>query len=181
MGCLIYKSSYDPIRDVPKDLWSIPIQDINLNETTLDKYKGNNKAFLFINVACSWGLTSVNYKQLVEIYNNYKDKGLVVLGFPCGQFFNQELKNEEDIKKRVEGKYNVDFPMFSKIKVNGEDSHPIYKYLKFHTKELNKDKGLKNIPWNFTKFLVDADGNVVNYYLPSVKPNEIVKDIEKLL
>jgi glutathione peroxidase len=126
-------------------------------------------------------LTSVNYTQLVEIYNKYKDRGFIVLGFPCGQFFNQELSKEEDIKTRIETKYNVEFPMLSKIKVNGDDTHPIYKYLKYNCKELNSNKGLKNIPWNFAKILVDADGKVVGFYGPNVRPEEIVPDIEKLL
>ncbi len=94
---------------------------------------------------------------------------------------NQELKTEEDIKKKVETDFKVEFPMFSKIKVNGEDAHPIYSYLKKNTPELNTEKGLKNIPWNFAKFLVDYEGNVVGFYTPNVEPKDIIPSIEKLL
>jgi len=94
---------------------------------------------------------------------------------------NQELSTEGEIKDFVTQKFNVDFPMFSKIEVNGDNMHPIYKYLKINTKELVCDKGLKNIPWNFSKFLVDKNGKVVAYYGPKVQPNDIVKEIERLL
>jgi glutathione peroxidase len=118
---------------------------------------------------------------LVDLYSKYHKSGLQILAFPCGQFFNQELKNESDIKKEVAELFGATFPMMSKCKVNGDDAHPVYKYLKYNSKELNTSKGLKNIPWNFTKILVDAKGNVVQVVQPGTKPNEMIKDIEKLL
>lgn len=126
-------------------------------------------------------MTSDHYTQLVDIYNEKKDKGLEVLAFPCGQFMNQELASNEEIEEFVEEKFKVTFPMFEKIEVNGPNTHPIYKYLKFHSKTMNTEKGLKNIPWNFGKFLVDREGKVVAFYTPKEKPNDIIHAIDKLL
>jgi glutathione peroxidase len=126
-------------------------------------------------------LTSDNYTQLVDLYNQYKTKGLQILAFPCGQFFNQELKENADIKDEVVNKFGATFPMFSKITVNGPDTHPVYNYLKYHSAELNTTKGLKNIPWNFTKILVNENGEVVKVVQPGTKPMQMLQDIEKLL
>mmetsp|Transcript_29956 Transcript_29956/g.31110 ORF Transcript_29956/g.31110 Transcript_29956/m.31110 type:complete len:99 (+) Transcript_29956:349-645(+) len=94
---------------------------------------------------------------------------------------NQELATEKDVKSFVSEKFKVEFPMFSKIEVNGENTHPVYKYLKHHSKEMNTEKGLKNIPWNFGKFLVDYDGKVVDFYPPRVKPIELEEEIVRIL
>lgn len=94
---------------------------------------------------------------------------------------NQELSTESEIQDFIEKKFGVDFPVFSKIEVNGQNTHDIYKYLKVNSKVMNTTEGLKNIPWNFAKFLVDYDGKVVGFYEPKIKPNEMVKDIEALL
>ncbi len=126
-------------------------------------------------------MTSDNYTQLVDLYNQYGKQGLQILGFPCGQFMDQELATENDIKNFVTDKFKVDFPMFSKIELNGPNAHPVYLYLKYNTPELKAEQGLKNIPWNFTKFLVDRNGKVVGYYPPKIKPVEMTKDILKLL
>jgi len=93
----------------------------------------------------------------------------------------QELKTNKEIKDYVDKNFKVDFPMSSKIEVNGEETHPIYKYLKYHSKEMKTDKGIKNIPWNFAKFLVDKDGKVMAFFGPKVKPDEILNDIKFLL
>jgi glutathione peroxidase len=103
---------------------------------------------------------------------------LEIFAFPCRQFFSQELLFESEIKKEVTKKFKVAFPLFAKTEVNGENTHPIYKYLRFNS-GLNTEKGIKNIPWNFTKFLVDSNGVVIKYYLPSVRPIEMLKDIEE--
>ncbi len=126
-------------------------------------------------------MTSDNYTELVDLYNQYGNQGLQILGFPCGQFMNQELATENDIKDFVTDKFKVEFPMFSKIEVNGPNSHPVYIYLKNNTEDLKSEEGLKNIPWNFAKFLVDRNGKVVGYYSPKVKPVDMTKDILKLL
>jgi glutathione peroxidase len=105
----------------------------------------------------------------------------MILGFPCGQFMNQELATGEEIKEFVSKKFEVEFPMFEKIEVNGQNTHPIYKYLKFNSPQMKTETGLKNIPWNFAKFLVNREGKVVNFYSPKVTPNDMMKDILPLL
>jgi len=115
------------------------------------------------------------------MYNKHKNQGLQIFGFPCGQFMNQEFSRGEDIRKFIDDNYMVSFPMFAKIEVNGQNTHPIYKYLKFNSVQMNTANGLKNIPWNFGKFLVDKNGIVIGFYQPSVSPSEIFKDIQPLL
>ena len=115
------------------------------------------------------------------MYNKHKDEGLQILAFPCGQFMNQELSTGQEIRKFVDDNYGVTFPMFAKIEVNGPNTHPIYKYLKYNSLQMNTTKGLANIPWNFAKFLVDKNGNVIGFFKPDVKPSEMFKDIEPLL
>ncbi len=105
----------------------------------------------------------------------------MVFGFPCGQFMGQELDSEQEIKEFVENKFEVKFPMFSKIEVNGPNTHPIYRYLKANSQEMSDNKGLKNIPWNFGKFVVDSQGKVLNFYKPNITPKEILKVILPLL
>ncbi len=94
---------------------------------------------------------------------------------------DQELSTENEIKDYVSTNFKVEFPMFSKIEVNGENMHPIFRYLKLNCKEMVTDKGVKNIPWNFSKFLVDSKGKVIGFYEPKIKPNDMMKDVEKLL
>jgi glutathione peroxidase len=118
-------------------------------------------------------LTSDHYTGLVELYKKYNSQGLQILAFPSGQFMNQEFSKEEEIKEFVTEKFKVEFPMFSKIEVNGPNMHPIYKYLKSNTPELNTSSGLKNIPWNFGKFVVGIDGKVIDFYQPKIKPQEL--------
>ncbi|EAR82654.2 glutathione peroxidase (macronuclear) [Tetrahymena thermophila SB210] len=149
--------------------------DIDGNECQLSKFKGK-KAYLIVNVASKCGFTSTNYKQLYEIYKNYSDKGLEILAFPSNQFFNQEPFDEPAIKEFVKKEYNVDFPMFKKIYVNGEKRHDLYKYL------ANNTPGFQGyIQWNFAKFLVNAEGKPVQYYEHKQNPVDIVPDILKLL
>lgn len=185
MGGLFYraviKTGVDKVKDVPHELWDISISDIDGKEGKLKDYTKDKKAFLFVNVACKWGLTSDNYLQLVDLYNKYSSQGLQILGFPCGQFMNQELNTNTDVKNFVQEKFKVEFPMMSKIEVNGENMHPIYAYLKNNTSEMKTDKGLKNIPWNFAKFLVNPKGEVVGYFNPKISPSEILTEINKLL
>jgi glutathione peroxidase len=115
------------------------------------------------------------------MYQKYKDSGLQILGFPCGQFMGQELSTDKEIRNFIDKKFNVDFPMFSKIEVNGNNTHPIFKYLKYNSGQMNQAKGLKNIPWNFAKFLVNSQGEVIKFYEPGIKPVEMMKDIQPLL
>nr|WP_319268103.1 glutathione peroxidase [uncultured Draconibacterium sp.] len=143
-------------------------------EVAMDSYKG--KTVLVVNTASKCGLTP-QFEGLEKLYKDYKDKGLVILGFPCNQFANQEPGDEKSIAEGCLLNYGVTFPMFSKIDVNGENAHPIYKYLK---KELGGTLGSK-IKWNFTKFLIDAEGNPVKRFAPTTKPEKLESHIVKLL
>ncbi|MGE4287944.1 MAG: glutathione peroxidase [Salinivirgaceae bacterium] len=143
-------------------------------EIKMETYKG--KVVLVVNTASKCGLTP-QYKGLEELYKKYKDQGLVILGFPCNQFANQEPGSEASIAGGCLIDYGVTFPMFSKINVNGADAHPIYKYLK---KELTGVFG-GAIKWNFTKFLIDRNGKPVTRFSPYTKPADIEKYIVKQL
>jgi glutathione peroxidase len=143
-------------------------------EQQLADYKG--KVVLVVNTASQCGFTP-QYGGLEKLYEEYAGRGLVVLGFPCDQFGHQEPGTEEEIATFCETSFGVTFPMFSKIDVNGKDAHPLYQWLK------NEKKGTLGgaIKWNFTKFLVDPEGNVVKRYGSATKPDDIADDIEALL
>jgi len=143
-------------------------------EISMKQYAG--KVVLVVNTASKCGFTP-QYEGLEKLYSQYKDKGLVILGFPCNQFGNQEPGSAEEIAKFCTLNYSVNFPMFSKIDVNGEKADPLYKYLK---EELPGTLG-NEIKWNFTKFLLDRNGKPVKRYGSVVKPEEIKADILKLL
>jgi len=145
------------------------------SEQSLSEFKG--KVTLIVNVASKCGFTP-QYKGLEAIHKQYKDKGFAVLGFPCDQFGHQEPGNEAEIMQFCSLTYDVSFPMFAKIKVNGDDAHPLYKHLKSEATGLLGTEGIK---WNFTKFLIGKDGQVVKRYGSMDKPEDIAKDIEKLL
>jgi glutathione peroxidase len=149
--------------------------DIQGNEKALADYKG--KVMLIVNTASKCGLTP-QYEGLESLYKEYKDQGLEILGFPCNQFAQQEKGSDSEIAGFCLKNYGVSFPMFSKIEVNGEDTHPLYKFLK---KEAKGILGTQKIKWNFTKFLVDQNGNVVKRFAPTVKPKDIQADIKALL
>ncbi|TNC42883.1 glutathione peroxidase [Mumia zhuanghuii] len=148
--------------------------DIDGAERGLDEFRG--KAVLVVNTASKCGFTP-QYEGLEELYRKYQDEGLVVLGFPCDQFRNQEPGDEAEIKEFCSLTYDVTFPMFSKVDVNGPDAHPLYRWLRDQKSGVLGDR----IKWNFTKFLIDADGSVVDRYAPTTKPEDIADDIEKLL
>lgn len=147
---------------------------MNGQEVSMDQYKG--KVVLVVNTASKCGLTP-QFKDLEEIYQEYKDMGLEILGFPCNQFANQDSGSNEEIHEFCQLNYGVTFTMFQKIDVNGENEHPLYKYLK------NETKGIlgKQIKWNFTKFLIDSEGKMIKRYAPTVLPSKIKNDIEKIL
>lgn len=155
-------------------IYDIEVQDIEHKTLKLEKYKG--KVMLIVNVASKCGYTG-QYAGLQELHEKYSDKGLSVLGFPCNQFLSQEPGTEEQIKNFCMTSFGVTFDMFAKIDVNGDNAHPLYKYLKQNAGGIFGD----NIKWNFTKFLVDRDGNVMKRYAPSTKPKDIEEDIKKLL
>jgi len=149
----------------------------NLNngeKKSLDDYAG--KVLLIVNTASKCGFTP-QYKGLQELYEQYQKSGFEVLGFPCDQFGHQEPGSEDEIKSFCETNYGVTFPLFQKIDVNGENAHPVFKYLKSEKGGLFGDA----IKWNFTKFLVDRDGRVIDRYPPTTPPSAIAHDIERLL
>jgi glutathione peroxidase len=156
-------------------IYSFGVKTIDGKETTLADFKG--KAMLIVNVASKCGFTP-QYTGLEALYKKYKDQGLVVLGFPCNQFGAQEQGNEAEIKDFCSLTYEVDFPMFAKVEVNGKNAHPLYNYLKSEEKGIFGTEGIK---WNFTKFLVDRKGTVLKRFAPTVKPEALDKDVEAAL
>ncbi|MGH8026682.1 MAG: glutathione peroxidase [Pseudoxanthomonas sp.] len=149
--------------------------DIDGKTVPLADYRG--KALLIVNVASKCGFTP-QYTGLEKLWQDYRERGLVVLGFPCDQFGNQEPGNEEEIKNFCSLTYDVDFPLFAKIEVNGANTHPLWKWLK---KEKGGLLGIDAIKWNFTKFLVGRDGKPLKRYAPTDKPESLTGDIEKAL
>ena len=149
--------------------------DIDGKTVSLADYRG--KALLVVNVASKCGFTP-QYTGLEKLWQDYRERGLVVLGFPCDQFGNQEPGNEEEIKNFCSLTYEVDFPMFAKIEVNGANTHPLWKWMK---KEKGGLLGIDAIKWNFTKFLIGRDGKAIKRYAPTDKPESLVGDIEAAL
>ena len=143
-------------------------------DVQMEAFKG--KTVLVVNTASKCGLTP-QYEGLEELYQKYKDQGLIILGFPCNQFGNQEPGDEKSISEGCLINYGVSFPMFAKIEVNGDGAHPIYNYLK---KELPGFLGGR-IKWNFTKFLVDSNGKPVKRFAPTSSPEKIDKYLSKIL
>ena len=141
----------------------------------LSAYKG--KVLLIVNTASKCGFTP-QYKGLQKMFEQYADRGLEVLGFPCDQFGHQEPGSEADINSFCEMNFGVSFPLFAKIDVNGKDAHPLFAHLKSKAPGLLGSEGIK---WNFTKFLVNREGGVVARYAPATSPESIAKDIEALL
>jgi glutathione peroxidase len=156
-------------------IYDFRVKTIRGEEQSLADYKG--KVLLIVNTASKCGFTP-QYKELQELYEQYRDCGFVVLGFPCNQFGNQEPGTEEEIEQFCQVNYGVTFPMFAKIDVKGEHAHPLFRYL---TEKAPGVFGTKVIKWNFTKFLVDRNGNVVARFAPQTKPSELKSEIEKLL
>lgn len=156
-------------------VYDFSARDIKGQETSLEEYRG--KVLLIVNTASKCGFTP-QLEGLQSLYSELGERGLEVLGFPCNQFLNQDPGNDDDISQFCSLNYGVDFPMFSKIEVNGSGTHPLYQFLKKEAKGL---MGSEKVKWNFTKFLVGRDGQVIRRYPPTAKPEDIRRDIEKLL
>ena len=156
-------------------LFEIPVTALDGTTQTLEQYRG--KVLLVVNVASKCVFTS-QYAGLEALYRKYADRGLVVLGFPCNQFNQQEPGTEADIQQFCSLKYDVTFPVFAKLNVNGAESHPLYQHLKAAARGT---LGTQAIKWNFTKFLVDREGNVVKRFGMFTTPKSIEADVEKLL
>jgi len=156
-------------------LYDIEIKSINGESSSLKPMKG--KVMLIVNTASKCGFTP-QFEGLQKLYEKYRDQGLEVLGFPCNQFLNQDPGTNDKISEFCSLNYGVDFPMFAKVDVNGPDAHPLFQHLKKEAKGL---LGSEKIKWNFTKFLVNKDGEVIGRYPPTTKPAAIEKDIKACL
>ncbi|MBO2944648.1 glutathione peroxidase [Paenibacillus sp. F411] len=156
-------------------IYQYEVKSITGETQALEAYKG--KVLLIVNTATKCGFAP-QFDGLEQLHQNYKDQGLAVLGFPSSQFMNQELEKDADIAEACRINHGVTFPLFSKIDVNGDSAHPLYKYL---AGEAPGALGTKAIKWNFTKFLVDRNGKVVSRFAPTDTPEKIKSHIEKLL
>ena len=157
------------------ELYDFDATALDGKEVDLDDYRG--KVVLVVNVASKCGFTP-QYEGLEDLYRQYKDNGFEILGFPCNQFGAQEPGDAAEIANFCSTTYDVTFPMFAKIDVNGDDAHPLYKWMKGQKKGL---AGTRNIKWNFTKFLIDRDGNVVERFGPQDKPEAIAKHVAAII
>lgn len=155
-------------------VYDFTVKAMDGNQIALDIYNG--KVLLIVNTASKCGFTP-QFKELESLYKTYKDQGFEILGFPCNQFAAQDPGNDAEILSFCSLNYDVTFPMFSKIDVNGAEAAPLYKHLQ------NESSGLlgKSVKWNFTKFLVDKNGNVLKRYAPNKAPLQLKKDIENAL
>lgn len=160
---------------IPRSVYDFSAPAIDGHELPLAQYKG--KVLVIVNTASKCGFTP-QYAGLETLYQRYKDRGLVVLGFPCNQFGRQEPGAEAEIAEFCERKYGVSFPLFAKIDVNGPHALPLYQFLK---KEKTGAFGMRGIKWNFTKFLVDRNGKAVKRYAPAIAPAELGPAVEELL
>ncbi|KAF8033019.1 hypothetical protein BT93_D1798 [Corymbia citriodora subsp. variegata] len=151
------------------------IKDARGNDVNLSQYKG--KVMLIVNVASQCGLTNSNYTELSKLYEKYRNQGLEIMAFPCNQFGSQEPGTNEQIQEFACTRFKAEYPVFAKVDVNGANADPLYKHLKSSKGELFGD----GIKWNFSKFLVDKEGNVVNRYAPTTSPLSFEKDVKKLL
>ena len=157
------------------NIYDIHIKDSSNKEVSMSKFEG--KTLLIVNVASKCGLTP-QYKGLQSLYEEYKDRNFIVLGFPCNQFGGQEPGTNSEINNFCEIHYSVTFPIFSKIKVNGPDSHPLFKLLKNDKPGIFRTESIK---WNFTKFLVNSSGKIIDRFSPRVEPKYIRSEIERIL
>ena len=157
------------------ELYDISVKDIKMNTVDLSSFKG--KTLLIVNVASKCGFTP-QYKDLQNLYNKYQDQGLEVLGFPCNQFGAQEPGTNEEVQSFCDLTYNVSFRMFDKIDVNGADASPLFKYLKHESPGI---LGTEAIKWNFTKFLVNKDGQVVKRFASKDGESSIESELLKII
>ncbi|KAJ4829132.1 Phospholipid hydroperoxide glutathione peroxidase, mitochondrial [Turnera subulata] len=158
-----------------KSIYEFTVKDTRGQEVDLSIYKG--KVLLVVNVASKCGFTDVNYTQLTDLYAKYKDKGFEILAFPCNQFLKQEPLTSQEAQEFACTRYKAEYPIFQKVRVNGPSTAPLYKFLK-----ASKSGFLgSRIKWNFTKFLVDKEGHVLQRYGPSTPPLSFEADVKKAL
>lgn len=156
-------------------IYDYKVKNNKNEEVDLSNYK--NKVLLIVNTASKCGFTP-QYAGLEDLYKKYKDQGLEVLAFPCNQFGAQEPGSNEEIASFCDLQFNISFPLFDKVDVNGSTTHPLYEYLKEQAPGL---LGSKKVKWNFTKFLVSKDGTIITRFAPTSKPEALEQDIKKLL
>ncbi|PRS35559.1 glutathione peroxidase [Bacillus sp. RJGP41] len=156
-------------------IYEFKVNKINGETISLEEYKG--KVMIIVNTASKCGF-SPQYDDLQSLYVQYKEDGVVVLGFPCNQFLNQEPGDDLEIDSYCKLNHGVTFPMFAKVNVKGKEAHPLFSYL---TENAPGVMGSKSIKWNFTKFLIDRNGNIVSRFAPKTKPLEMEEDIKKLI
>lgn len=156
------------------EFYNFTAKDIYGEDVSMSDYRG--KVVLVVNTASNCGFTP-QFKELEELYKELKEDGFEILGFPCNQFGNQDSGTNEEINEFCQLNYGVSFNMFEKVDVNGDNALPLFKYL------TNETKGIlgKKVKWNFTKFLIDADGNVIKRYAPTVVPLDLKEDIVELI
>lgn len=159
----------------PESIYDFTVKDVMGKDVDLNIYKG--KVLLIVNVASKCGMTNSNYTELNQLYEKYKDQGLEILAFPCNQFGEEEPGSSDQIIEFVCTRFKSEFPIFDKIEVNGENTAPLYKFLKSGKWGIIGD----DIQWNFAKFLVNKDGQAVDRYYPTTSPLTIERDIRKLL
>lgn len=155
-------------------IYDFTLQSLDGKQLSLREFEG--RALLIVNVASQCGLTP-QYEALQDIYDRYESQGFSVLAFPCNQFGHQEPGTASDIQSFVSEKFNVTFPMFSKLDVNGDQAHPLYQFLKQEQKGENESS---DIEWNFAKFLIDKSGQVIARFAPTTSPEQIESEIAKL-
>jgi glutathione peroxidase len=156
-------------------IYDFSAEKLEGGDQSFEDYRG--KVLLIVNTASKCGFTP-QFEGLEHVFKEYQEQGLVVLGFPCNQFASQDPGANSEIGEFCQRNYGVSFPMFAKIDVNGNEAHPLYKFL---TKEAKGILGSEAVKWNFTKFLVGKDGNVIDRYAPTTKPESMVGDIKKAL
>lgn len=162
-------------KDIRMTIYDFNVKNIDGKDVSMQTYK--NKVLLIVNVASTCGMTP-QYSGFQSLYKEFKKNGLKILAFPTNEFNQQEKGTNKEIKKFCQNTYNVTFDLFAKTTVNGADANPLYKFLKGEKRGFLWTEGIK---WNFTKFLVDREGNIVKRYAPSAAPQMIKKDIEELL
>lgn len=174
-GFIFNPSPAEPVKE--KGMYEFTMKDIDGNDVSLEKYKGN--VVMLVNVASRCGLTP-QYEGLQAIYDKYKDRGFTILGFPANNFMGQEPGTEAEIKEFCSLNYNVGFPMFSKISVKGTDQHPLYRFLTHPETNPGFDG---DITWNFEKFLADRDGKIIARFSPRTVPTdaEVIEKLEAAL
>lgn len=155
-------------------IYDYKIIDNNGNEISMSIYRG--KVLLIVNTASKCGFTP-QYNELQSLYEQYNENGLEILAFPCNQFMNQEPGTKEEISRFCTLNFGITFPIMAKVDVNGENAHPLFKYLKENSSGIFG----KSIKWNFTKFIIDPEGNIVGRFAPTMTPSKLTKTIEDLL